>query len=227
MSERAASRKISRCKSQSDMTPEEIEIRRAKHREYQRRYRAAHPDRVRARANRWRKTNPEKVKEEKKRYNARHPEKAEEWRRTYDERWPERVRAAAERSERKRVAKRRDLAAIKRRKRCASQAFCEKPSLSENELFRRIQAAVPRWLPQFVRDDVISEIVLAVLEGTVLVDQIQQHAKKCLHAHNRMFDQFGTVSLDEEIPGTDGLTYGDRLIYEDDDQEKAEDSDEG
>jgi hypothetical protein len=42
-------------------TPTEEE--RRKRREYQRRYRQRHPDKVRAMANRWRKANPDKVKQ--------------------------------------------------------------------------------------------------------------------------------------------------------------------
>jgi len=79
---------------------EEEGLRRWKNNEYQRRWRAAHPEKVKetvqkwARANpekvkettrRWREANPEKVKERKRRWKAEHPEKVKEQNRRYRE----------------------------------------------------------------------------------------------------------------------------------------------
>jgi hypothetical protein len=78
----------------------------------------------------------------------------------------------------------------------------------------RLKKALPATLPRHVRDDVTSDIVVAILEGRLQLSQLATKAQKYLAAHNYTFDRFGSFSLDEPIPGTDGLTYSDRLVYE-------------
>lgn len=77
-----------------------------------------------------------------------------------------------------------------------------------------LKKALPVGLPDYVRDDVTSEVLLAILEGKLRIGQVSAKARLYLAAHNIMFDEFATVSLDAPVPGTDGLTYGDRLTYE-------------
>ncbi|AYD02049.1 hypothetical protein [Neorhizobium sp. NCHU2750] len=52
---------------------------------------------------------------------------------------------------------------------------------------------------------------LAVMEGTLFVENIDKEAAQFLRAYNREFDQFKTISLEALVPGADGMTYMDRL----------------
>lgn len=86
-----------------------------------------------------------------------------------------------------------------RRRRKAKIKFAQK------SLYQTACDTVPRYLPRHIRDDVISEITLAVLEGTLAAEDIAKSAKKYLTAWNRDFGSYGTVSLDAVIPGTENL----------------------
>lgn len=69
--------------------------------------------------------------------------------------------------------------------------------LLQNELYSAAWAAVPAGLPQHVRDDVISEIVLAVLMEEIRLDQIKASAPKFMAQHYKMHPaKFGPISLD-------------------------------
>lgn len=84
--------------------------------------------------------------------------------------------------------------------------------LLENQLYAAAADAVPRGLPPHLRDEVISDIVLAVLEGEITFAEIRPSAREYLTRHRRLFGDHGTVSLDATIPGTDGaVRYIDRL----------------
>jgi len=65
-----------------------------------------------------------------------------------------------------------------------------------------ISKAVPQTLPQHVRDDLIGNLCLAVLEGKLLIENIKAEAGKYLKAFNRESETFKTLSLDAEISGT-------------------------
>jgi hypothetical protein len=64
----------------SALTEEE---RKARHRETNRNYRAAHPEQVRERERRYYAAHPEKIREANRRYSAAHPEKIREKARRY------------------------------------------------------------------------------------------------------------------------------------------------
>lgn len=83
--------------------------------------------------------------------------------------------------------------------------------LYQNAIYAAAHAAVPRGLPSDIRDDVISEIVVAVLCGDILESEIAASAKRFVTAFYRQFDRFKTISLDAPIPGTDGLRLIDTL----------------
>lgn len=84
-------------------------------------------------------------------------------------------------------------------------------ALSPDAVFVAIDKAVSKALPRFVRDDVISAMCLAVLEGQLFIENIQKEAKSFLASHNRMFDHFKTRSLDAPVAGADGLRLIDTL----------------
>ncbi|MBN9068646.1 MAG: hypothetical protein J0H60_19955 [Rhizobiales bacterium] len=86
-------------------------------------------------------------------------------------------------------------------------------TLSPELVYRMIDKAIPKAIPHFVRDDVISSMCLAVLEGQLFVENIEKEATNFLKDHNRMFDTFKTLSLDAPIAGTD-LRRIDLLIAE-------------
>lgn len=82
---------------------------------------------------------------------------------------------------------------------------------SPDQVYMRINRAIPRALPSHVRDDVVASMCLAILEGKLFIENIEKEAKSFLGAHNREFDHFKTASLDEPINGQDGRTYLDLL----------------
>jgi len=99
----------------------------------------------------------------------------------------------------------------KDRRRWAKERYKRAITLAPEKVFEMINKAVSRALPKFVRDDVVGSMSLAVMEGTLFVENIDKEAAKFLKAYNREFDQFKTVSLDAPVPGCDGMTYLDRL----------------
>ncbi len=84
---------------------------------------------------------------------------------------------------------------------------------SPEEVYPRAMAAPPSGLPRFIRDDVVNNLCLAILEGQINVNDKAAQAKVFLRAYNREYDTFQTVSLDVQIPGTK-TTYLDALAAE-------------
>jgi hypothetical protein len=80
-----------------------------------------------------------------------------------------------------------------------------------DKVYRCVARAIPAKLPKFARDDIAGMICLAVLEGKLLVKNIEKEVASFLRSYNREYDTFKTVSLDAPIPGADGMTYMDRL----------------
>lgn len=176
----------------------------AAHREEERQrkalWRRQHVDEERARAKKWAADNPVK-----------HQERVARWRQK-NVAW---LKAWLDKTRVKRNARRRASRAIIRNKLVVREAFVKGPTtLSQNAIYAKVSSVVSRGLPDYMRDDVIGEMLLAVLEGSLLMGRIDAECARFVRAYNRMFDQFGTISLDAEIPGTDGLTYADRLSYE-------------
>ncbi|MEW9615639.1 hypothetical protein AB3G45_17640 [Shinella sp. S4-D37] len=85
---------------------------------------------------------------------------------------------------------------------------------SPDQIFTLIDKAVPRALPGFARDEIVSSMCLAVLEGKLFIENIGQEARKYLAAYNREFDHFKTASLDTPVNGRDGTTFLDLLADE-------------
>lgn len=84
-------------------------------------------------------------------------------------------------------------------------------ALGQNTLYAAALAAVPTSLPRHVRDDVISSIVLAVLEGEFTQADIAKNAKRFVSAHYRDSEFHSLQSLDAIIPGTEKTRLGDTI----------------
>ncbi|QCB42349.1 hypothetical protein E5673_08985 [Sphingomonas sp. PAMC26645] len=77
-------------------------------------------------------------------------------------------------------------------------------------LFEKVQAAVPAGIVSSVRDEVVSELSLAVLQGDLTLDQIRAHAKKYVgRAFQSWASGFGPKSLDEALGDDGSRTLGD------------------
>lgn len=85
---------------------------------------------------------------------------------------------------------------------------------SPNEVYRMIDKAVSKSLPSFARDEIVSSMCLAVLEGKLFIENIGKEASNYLRAYNRDFDNFKTASLDAPVNGHDGTTFLDLLADE-------------
>ncbi|MER8567532.1 hypothetical protein NKH85_16240 [Mesorhizobium sp. M0924] len=72
-----------------------------------------------------------------------------------------------------------------------------------DQVYRLVSRAVSSGLPRFVRDDVMSSMILAVLEGKLLLENVASSAKSYLARHNREYDSFKTLSLDAPMGGAD------------------------
>lgn len=85
--------------------------------------------------------------------------------------------------------------------------------LMGNALYAEAFKAVPRALPVYARDDIISEIVLAVLEGRLAEADIAKQAKSHVTSYWREYSHYTTVSLDK--PNQYGVPLVERITYED------------
>ncbi|MFV0623758.1 hypothetical protein ACBY01_07085 [Sphingomonas sp. ac-8] len=72
------------------------------------------------------------------------------------------------------------------------------------DLFARIKAALPSGLDASLRDEVVAELSLAVLQGDLTLDQIAFRASRFIdHAYRTWADAYGSRSLNESL-GDDG-----------------------
>lgn len=82
--------------------------------------------------------------------------------------------------------------------------------LCENAMFAAINKAVSRSLPDYIRDDVIQDMIVAVLEARLAVEDIGRRASEFVKDHFRRFSLYEFKSLDiedaavrmERIPAT-------------------------
>lgn len=164
----------------ADFTPEEYARKLERNRGYSRKKKVETPEEAEARKVR----NREKGKATR----ARHREKRIQAAREYRVKNRERLSAY----NKARWAK---LKAGKSVQVAIGEALNE--ALGKNHLYHNAQNAVSSRLPPHVRDDVISEIILAVLEGDLAEADISKHAGKFLAAHYKMHPtKFGPISLD-------------------------------
>lgn len=155
---------------------EDDEVRRERKREANRRWREKNRDKVRAAAKRWRQKYPEKNREKKRRWRERGG-----YRRYY---WKYRERCLAR------------LHAYRARISQHWPAFGElqKAALLANETYAAVHAVVPAGLPKWLRDDVISEVVLSILEGRISAAEAAREAQASLRQHRSAL--YRELSLD-------------------------------
>lgn len=87
--------------------------------------------------------------------------------------------------------------------------------LNSNELFRAVNQAVSANLPPHVRDDVIQNMILAILEGELTLSEVRSKSRQYLRDYDRATERWKTVSVDQTIAGTEDLKLLDRLSTED------------
>jgi hypothetical protein len=91
-----------------------------------------------------------------------------------------------------------------------------------------VSRAVSSALPRFMRDDVIQSMLLAVLEGELLLGNVGARVKDYLAGYNRQYDTFKTLSLDAPMGGTE-LRRIDLLVapeaYNSEEEEEEDDPD--
>lgn len=79
-------------------------------------------------------------------------------------------------------------------------------------LYARIASAVPRWVTDATRDDIISEMYVAIREGTLREDDIEANAQRFASKVAAMWEsKFGPRSLDIPLFGEGGTTLGDTI----------------
>jgi hypothetical protein len=98
-----------------------------------------------------------------------------------------------------------------RKQRNYAEQLARKQANDGKFLFAAANAVVPKSYPAHVRDDVISEIVIAVLEDKITVKDIGKEAPGFMRAYWREYSHYGRVSLDAVIPGSK-TSYHDRFL---------------
>lgn len=148
------------------------------------RYYTNHRQECVARAARWTRNNPEKAKAIKKAYNAQRRG----------------GRPPRRKGRKPTVIRRRDYGAETR-----------ELKMLQVEAYAAARAALSDRMPRDVRDDIIGDILLAVVEGAIEVEGIAAAAPTFVRAYWRQRDPFRTVSLDATIPGSRTVRYVDLL----------------
>jgi hypothetical protein len=161
---------------------------RAKRREYQRRFERSEKGKA------YQRCYQQSHRDAQKRYEAGHSEEIKARRAKYRLEHKEQIRQY-------RIDHRQQISDYRRRWSQRRQSVAEVRT-SPEEVYRRAIAALPSGLPRFIRDDVVSSLCLAILEGEINVNDMAAQAKVYLRAYNREYDTFQTVSLDVLIPGT-------------------------
>lgn len=117
-----------------------------------------------------------------------------------------RARDKAERAaaDAQRIASNRQLAVA------ASAHVKSAATLRQADFHRRIVECIPGGLPKDRRDDVISEITIAVLSGEIGLDEIEAKARLYVKRTFREID-YGHMSLDEAVGEGDGVLLRDAV----------------
>jgi hypothetical protein len=84
-------------------------------------------------------------------------------------------------------------------------------SLSQNEIWRLAAAALPKTLDRDMRDDIIAEIAIEVLEGNLSAHLIASEAKRFVREYNRKFSPYQFASLDKSVAFDSTLSFVDSL----------------
>lgn len=165
----------------------------------------------RARFKAWQKT-PAGIAHKKRSHAAyakRHPEKFRAYGRAWHATNSVEINARGKLyriDNRDRIAERKRLARLKV---SAPSVFIVRRS--PEDTMRAVHAALPSGLPPFIRDDVASAMMLAILEGQLQIEDVGRRAREYLRGYNREHDHFKTWSLDVPV-GDGGMTFKDMLV---------------
>lgn len=69
-------------------------------------------------------------------------------------------------------------------------------------LSERLSEIIPRWLPPDIKDDLFQELVVAVLEGNVTLDTVQNKVNKYLRNVREFTPSQKFISLDDDAHGS-------------------------
>jgi transposase len=101
--------------------------------------------------------------------------------------------------------------ALEQARSCGTVATAFRPF--RDETYAQIAAAMPRWLSDAARDDAISEMYLAHLEGAAPMSDVAAEARHFASRTVAAFEsKFGPRSLDEKLFDDSGTTLGDTLV---------------
>lgn len=208
MSPRERARASNRA-SRARRTPEQIEKSRASSKAWRDKRSPELIERARASRKAWlAKRTPEQAERDKqtqKRYFARRMETAagREARNACLRKYYHRMKADADWREKRNARRRIGTASTQRVSENLARA------LGQNELHSAAARAAPKRLPRWVRDDVIADMVLAVLEGQARVDELTPQAEAFVSRHYREYETFDLRSIDEK--DETGRTLADTL----------------
>lgn len=175
---------------------------------------------------RWKIKNRDKTQLQQKRRRERWKESPELYReaiaadRAYKDGWKERNKRLTDKyrqtyRERKKAereaikaaqeAARKALIPVRRKENRA--AFDKDPA----GLYASIRRAIPRSFPADVRDDIATDISIALLDGEIALDEIETSVSQFLSKHYQGRDWHQNISFDQPIAGTNDLRLGDRI----------------
>lgn len=125
---------------------------------------------------------------------------------------------ASRAKEREKYSRKRELNLERERLRSRRAYSQRKARLSPTLVCGLVEQSVPRTLPPFAREEVVSRIHVAILEGKLLLENVGREVRAYIAAHYREYDTYKTLSLDAPIAGTNGATYLDLLKDRDRDE---------
>lgn len=80
-----------------------------------------------------------------------------------------------------------------------------------DQLYAAIAAATPRWTSEQLRDDIISDLYLAVLEGEVTIENIREAARRATTQAVQSFESRFALSIDRRVFEDGRDTYADMI----------------
>lgn len=205
------------------------EVAREKKRQQRKDWKRRNPEKVKASKSAWNARYREREAEKKREKYRNDPFAAaaatERWRSFYDTRFGsdrDALRKYWRENFRRYYAKNREkvLEACCRyrlaRKAARANTSCVpgeifRTRLHTNEIYRIASAAVSSRLPNDVRDDVISDLCLALIAGDISVSDVEQFAKTCIRAHFKGRDWHRSISLDAPVRGQSDLRLIDMI----------------
>lgn len=88
----------------------------------------------------------------------------------------------------------------------------EKAADPGRDLMMKVNSLLPRGMPEQVRADVAQDMILGVLSGELTEADLANSMKKYVTRYYKGYDnRFACLSFDQEVPGTDGQRWDDRI----------------